>query len=95
MDKYKVINYFDVWGNEEDGWEVNNLCSEGYITVKDYTNVEEIVQALKDMERPFLNELATVEALEVHNDYEMIEFFEKRNGMPLFRLELQQNAEVM
>jgi hypothetical protein len=95
-DTYRVVNYFDVWGNEQDGWEVNNLCEEGYITVKDYTNVEEIVKALQNMERPFLNEQASAEALEVMNDYEFIEFYEKRNGCPLFRLELKQNnSEVM
>ena len=28
MDKWQFINYFDVWGNTEEGWEVNNLCKE-------------------------------------------------------------------
>lgn len=26
--RLKLINYFDVWGNKKDGWEVNNLCVE-------------------------------------------------------------------
>ena len=26
--KYELINYFDVWGNAEDGWEINNQCVE-------------------------------------------------------------------
>lgn len=26
MKKYSLINYFDVWGNAKDGWEVNNQC---------------------------------------------------------------------
>lgn len=25
---YELINYFDVWGNKQDGYEVNNLCTE-------------------------------------------------------------------
>ena len=25
--KYKLIDYYDVLGNEEDGYEVNNLCT--------------------------------------------------------------------
>ena len=25
---YDLINYFDVWGNAKDGWEVNNQCVE-------------------------------------------------------------------
>ena len=24
--KYDLVDYFDVWGNEEDGFEVNNLA---------------------------------------------------------------------
>lgn len=28
MPTYSLINYFDVWGNAKDGWEVNNLCTE-------------------------------------------------------------------
>ena len=26
--KYSLINFFDVWGNAKDGWEVNNQCVE-------------------------------------------------------------------
>lgn len=25
---YALINYFDVWGNAKDGWEVNDMCTE-------------------------------------------------------------------
>lgn len=28
MQTYSLINYFDVWGNADDGYEVNNLCVE-------------------------------------------------------------------
>ena len=27
---YDLINYFDVWGNAKDGWEINNQCYEAY-----------------------------------------------------------------
>ncbi|MBS5368967.1 MAG: hypothetical protein KHY19_05845 [Coprobacillus cateniformis] len=27
MNRYKLVDYFDVWGNEEEGWEVNDLCT--------------------------------------------------------------------
>lgn len=26
--RYRLINYFDVWGNAEVGYEVNDLCVE-------------------------------------------------------------------
>lgn len=28
MAKYSLVNYFDVWGNPDVGWEVNNQCVE-------------------------------------------------------------------
>jgi hypothetical protein len=86
QDKYRVINYFDVWGNEADGWEVNNLCEEGYILVTDYTDYEELVGHLKAMD--LLHYEVKPEEIVWNNDYEMIELYEKRNQMPLFRLDL-------
>ena len=29
MKKYRLINYFDVWGNAEDGWTINDQCYVG------------------------------------------------------------------
>jgi len=26
--RLRLVNYFDVWGNEKDGWDVNNACEE-------------------------------------------------------------------
>jgi hypothetical protein len=91
MDKYRVIDYFDVWGNETDGWEVNNLAEVGYITVKDYTDKEEIIRALVNInflgQGVLLNLKYHLENLEVWNDYDMIEFHSVQNQKPLFRLE--------
>ena len=30
--KVLVTDFFDVWGNSKDGWEVNNLCRNVYNT---------------------------------------------------------------
>lgn len=85
-DTYKVVHYFDVWGNAKDGFEVNNLAEVGEITVEDYTSVKEIIQALKAID--FLAPHVRTNMFEVYNDYEMIEF-SRKNGKPFFRLELQ------
>jgi hypothetical protein len=45
----KLINYFDVWGNKRDGWEVNNLCSEGNIEVPEELTDKQVLTALKDV----------------------------------------------
>lgn len=31
MAKFRVIHHWDVWGNEEDGWEVNDSSKAGEI----------------------------------------------------------------
>jgi hypothetical protein len=88
MDKYTVVDYFDVWGNTEDGWEVNNLAKVGEIEVQDYTNYIEIVDKLMDIEYfAFGNKEDVVAQLEIYNDYDMIEIFRKDNDMPICRLE--------
>ena len=40
--KYQLINYFDVWGNEKEGYEVNNQCIEfnDWYIADDATNKE-------------------------------------------------------
>ena len=82
---YSIINYFDVWGNKKDGWEVNNLCKEDFtITISDNATTKEIIQALK--EEGFLAKHCRENMFEVYNDIHFIEFFRK-NGSPVFRLE--------
>lgn len=84
--KYRLINYFDVWGNQEDGYEVNNLCSEGELFLAgDYTK-KDIIAALIDF--GFFKPTVTEEMVEIDDMYDMIEFFDSHNYMPIGRLEL-------
>lgn len=47
---YSLHNYFDVWGNEKDGWEVNNSCIEfDDLNISDDTTEKEILKYLKDI----------------------------------------------
>jgi hypothetical protein len=86
MIKYRLINYFDVWGNEEDGWEVNNLCSEGELLLSEDATSKDILAALIDF--GFIKEEATLEQLDISAfDMDFIEFYEARNQCPLGRLE--------
>lgn len=83
---YDLINYFDVWGNEEDGWDVNNLSrDETDIYISDDLTDEEIVDYLID-EVGFLSPQARGN-VEVWNDGDMIEFSVASTGEPLGRLE--------
>jgi hypothetical protein len=87
MIEYKLINYFDVWGNEEDGWEVNNLCTEGKLELTESPDNQEILTALIDF--GFIREDVTLDKIEIAAyDLDFIEFFEASNQYPLGRLEV-------
>lgn len=89
MLKYRLINYHDVWGNQEDGWEVNNMCSEGELELsEDYTN-NEIVLKLIDF--GFFKPTVTLEDVRIWDDYHMIELYQSANNKPECRLELIEN----
>lgn len=90
LSSYKVVDYFDVWGNEEEGFEVNNLATIGTIEISDYTNYHDILRKLVEIN--FLTSDIPVgdilDQLSIYNEYEIIEFSELNSDKPLFRLEL-------
>lgn len=86
MDVFKLIDYFDVWGNEEDGWEVNDLC-----TLFDDLHLTEDVT-----DKDIIDYLYSIEYLSGNNpdDYEVLwtdrdfcEIFLAENQYPICRLE--------
>lgn len=87
VNRYKLIDYFDVWGNAEDGWEVNNLCEiENDIILAEDTTDEEIVDFLI-----MINYLESEAKEQVHlesQDNEMIEIVQTKDNYPLGRLEM-------
>lgn len=83
--KYKLIDYYDVLGNEEDGYEVNNLCTcTTGIEIADDATDADIINYLKSIN--FLSEKATTETVELEVDNFYIELTEKETGYPLGRL---------
>lgn len=85
MERYELINYFDVWGNAKDGWEINNLCVEfDDLYLADDITKKEILNYLVD--REFLN---TSDMRRIYVDcYEMgmITIYERKGMKPLFAL---------
>ena len=82
---WQLVNYFDVWGNNEDGFWVNNSCiefSDLYIS-EDSTN-QDIINYL--IEIGFLNEGIKTEDLFIDNSGDYIEFFVAENLYPICRL---------
>lgn len=87
---YRLINYFDVWGNEKDGFEVNNLCVEKEsIDIKDDASDKEILQVLVDEGFLVTSDRRKV-CLVDYGMGDMIEICAKKSMYPLGRLELIQ-----
>ena len=85
---YDLIDYFDVWGNEEDGWEVNNLGPiEEKIWISDDTTEEELFNYLKDT-IGYFNRNTKFSDVEIQwDDPDFIEIFQASDGYPLGRLQ--------
>lgn len=56
--KYTITDYFDVWGNPLDGYQVNDARSAGTIDIADNATDADIIRALK--ERGLLAETAVL-----------------------------------
>lgn len=87
VNHYKLIDYFDVWGNATDGWEVNDLTTvEDDIVITEDSTDEEIVDFLVriDYLKPEVKELVYLESY----DNEMIEIIARENDYPIGRLEM-------
>lgn len=83
---YDLINYFDVWGNEEDGWEVNDASrDETDLYIDDDLTAEELVDYLID-QVGFLSPAARGK-VEVWDAGDNIEFSDAETGEPLCGLE--------
>ena len=83
--RWSLINYFDVWGNEEDGYWVNNQCVEfdDLVITSDATK-QDLLDYLYNIEFFSTNNMDDFE-IDFQDD-DWIEFFEARTMMPLCRL---------
>ena len=82
-DIYTLINYFDVWGNEEDGWEVNNAYEEFDIRITDNMTDQDIISFL--YEKEFFN-TKDIDKFLIESNGDSIEIFETETGKPLCSL---------
>lgn len=84
----KLINYFDVWGNKKDGWEINNMCEEnaGELQLHESATSKEAFQLLKSA--GFLKSTTRINQVTIEDLGEFgYEFHQRKDGMPLCRIE--------
>lgn len=87
VNHYKLIDYYDVWGNKENGYCVNGVCTvEDDICITEDSSDREIIDYLIDV-IGYLSPNAR-EAVELESsDGNMIEIQAISDGFPIGRLE--------
>ena len=86
MNKIKVISiidYFDVWGNPQDGWEVNNSRHTDINEIIKDSN-EAILQLL--IKHNKLAEFCTLKDIEIEDNADCIYINDITNSQPLYAL---------
>jgi hypothetical protein len=85
MPKWRVLS-LDVWGNPEDGFEVNDRYGIGKIELpEDYTDAQ-LLRVLKDA--GFVRPYVTLARIEIEDDGAgLISLDQKKDGRPVFQLE--------
>ena len=85
--KLRLVDYTDVWGNEKQGWEVNNLCIEWDNVWTSSLDDETLLEILKSTD--FLQKHVTINQI----DFEWVgsdccEILIRRNKYPLGRIDI-------
>ena len=83
---WSLVDYFDVWGNAEDVWEVNNASVEfDDLYLDPEITDEELVDYLKYID--YFTKFVTVDQLIIEDGGDHIEFFQASDGKPICRLD--------
>lgn len=82
MMTYTLRNYFDVWGNAKDGWEVNDSCIEfNDLHITEDATEKDILNYLKEI--GFLT-TSDRRRVRLDNSYmDMIEIYEVKGQKPI------------
>ena len=82
--KWQLVDYTDVWGNEKDGWEINDWdIVEKEIVISDYATDKEIINYLNAIGYLGSNDMRRI-AVEDLGDF--IEIEQRKYMKPLYSL---------
>ena len=88
MTAWRLIHYFDVWGNAKEGYEVNNLCIQGELHFQgdDWPTAGLFMKELKRV--GFFRKTVRLRSVRFLYCYSERVEIEDRHGMPVCALEL-------
>jgi hypothetical protein len=78
---YYTLYTLDVWGNQEDGYDVNDSFSQGTIALPDGFTDNDLLKAIADKIG-----LSNPQLAQIEDHGEFIEVTDKTNGIPVFHL---------
>lgn len=87
-----VVYDLDVWGNEEDGYEVNDWWAVGELSFTDM-EIQDDKVILEKMKKAGYLKTSDMRKLEVVADYGFIEIMERKTGKYLYNLELKKEGK--
>lgn len=87
-----VVYDLDVWGNEEDGYEVNDWWAVGELNFTDM-EIQDDKVILEKMKKAGYLKTSDMRKLEVVADYGFIEIVERKTGKYLYNLELKKEGK--
>ena len=84
--RYSLVNYTDVWGNKEDGYEINNQCVEfDDLYLADSLKIKDILKYLKGIGFLTTDDMRRFDVADYGDGYEI---YAKKDLVPLCRLEI-------
>jgi len=91
--KIELTDYWDIWGNEEEGWEVNNIARNEYTTRKfDIWDRKKVLQWLKRIE--YLQKRVRRDMLEWEETDQGFILYQASNGIPLCEIRLLEEGKL-
>ena len=86
MAKWRVFS-LDVWGNANDGYEVNDRSGVGTIQLPEEFTDAQLIRALKDA--GIVRKTIRMSQVAIDGDDTWISIDDAKDGMPVFQLERQ------
>ena len=84
MNTYDVVLHTDIWGNEEEGWQVNDSLAMGQVALSENATDVEVLQVLSEL----TGSTGFVEVSLLEDRGSSIDVNDARDGLPLFTLYL-------
>jgi hypothetical protein len=76
-----TINTYDVWGNEIDGYDINDIFKYGEFDF-DYTTADD-EQILDFLKGHYFNSSITLDDIDIDDDIDCIQISDAKNGRPV------------